>query len=239
MSVVAVASPEADPSQKAVHLFRVKREYEAGGVRAPVLRGLDLTIERGSMTMILGASGSGKTTLLNILGGIDRADSGEVWVAGVRLDQASPREVERFRQDKIGFIFQFYNLMPTLTARENVEVALEHRPIKRKDREERAIAALENVGLAQHAHKFPGQMSGGEQQRVAVARALVREPSILLCDEPTGNLDAQSGKKIVALIEDVRAAANSTVIIVTHNPELFPNPDRIVRVRDGVVQSGS
>jgi putative ABC transport system ATP-binding protein len=239
MSVVAVASPEADPSQKAVHLFRVRREYTAGGVRAPVLRGIDLTIERGSMSMILGASGSGKTTLLNILGGIDRADAGEVWVAGVRLDQAGPRELERFRQDRVGFIFQFYNLMPTLTARENVEVALEHRPLKRKEREERALGALAKVGLAEHAHKFPGQMSGGEQQRVAVARALVREPQVLLCDEPTGNLDAQSGKNIVALIEEVRRAAQSTVIVVTHNPELFPDPDRVVRVRDGMVQTGA
>jgi putative ABC transport system ATP-binding protein len=240
MNVVALHSAtEIDPRPKAVQLSRVRREYDAGGVRTAVLRGINLSIDAGSLTMILGASGSGKTTLLNIIGGIDKADAGEVSVAGVRLDQASVRELERFRQERIGFIFQFYNLMPTLTARENVEVALEHRPIKRKEREERAMRALESVGVAQHAHKFPGQMSGGEQQRVAIVRALVREPAILLCDEPTGNLDAESGTRVVALIDQLRLATKSTVIIVTHNPELFTHPDRIVRVRDGLVQAGS
>ena len=239
MSVALRSVPISNPTEKAVDLRGVKREYEAGGVRTAVLRGIDLTIDPGTVTVILGASGSGKTTLLNILGGIDRADAGSVLVAGTRLDQASAAELERFRQDRIGFIFQFYNLMPTLTARENVEVALEHRPMNRKEREERAMAALASVGLSQQGAKCPGQMSGGEQQRVAVARALVREPALLLCDEPTGNLDADSGVKVVALIEELRVHSRSTVIVVTHNPELFPRPDRVVRVRDGLVQGGS
>lgn len=233
----SVVSPEND--EKAVLLRGVQREFRAGSVRTPVLRGVDLSIAPGTLTTILGASGSGKTTLLNILGGIDRADGGEVWAAGTRLDRASPRELERYRQDRVGFVFQFYNLMPTLTARENVEVALEHRALKRRDREERAMAALASVGLIDHGHKYPGQMSGGEQQRVAVARALVREPALLLCDEPTGNLDAESGAKVVQLIQDLRLAARSTVVVVTHNPELFERPDRVVRVRDGVVQAGA
>lgn len=239
MSVALRSVAPGDSPAKAVHLSGVRRQFQAGGVRTAVLRGVNLTIEVGTLTMILGASGSGKTTLLNILGGIDRADGGEVWVGGTRLDQASSRELERYRQDRLGFIFQFYNLMPTLTARENVEVALEHRPLKRREREEQAMAALGSVGLLNQSRKFPGQMSGGEQQRVAVARALVREPALLLCDEPTGNLDAESGAKVVELIEELRGASRSTVIVVTHNPELFQRPDRVVRVRDGVVQASS
>lgn len=229
----SVAAPSA--AERAVLLRGVRREFRTGSVSTAVLRGVDLSIEVGTLTTILGPSGSGKTTLLNILGGIDRADGGEVWVAGTRLDQASVRELERYRQERVGFVFQFYNLMPTLTARENVEVALEHRPLKRKDREERAMAALANVGLLNHGHKYPGQLSGGEQQRVAVARALVREPALLLCDEPTGNLDAESGAQVVELLQDLRRAARSTVVVVTHNPELFPKPDRVIRVRDGLV----
>ncbi len=230
-----VQAPAPDRALLAASLRGVRREFSDSGVRTAVLKGVDLDLAKGASNVILGASGSGKTTLLNILGGIDRADAGEVWVGGQDLRRAKPDELVRFRQERVGFIFQFYNLMPTLTARENVEVALEHKRLPLAQRRAAADEMLAAVGLASHRHKFPSQMSGGEQQRVAVARALSRRPELILCDEPTGNLDAEAGRLVVELIDKLRRELSATAIIVTHNPELFPAADRVIRIKDGVV----
>lgn len=227
----AVKKPEfAIP---AAQLTDVHRVYRSGEVTTPVLRGVDLALPGGALQVILGASGSGKTTLLNIIGAIDHADSGEVVVDGVNLRSAGARELRDFRRNRVGFIFQFYNLMPTLNACENAEVALEHQPLTRTQRRVRAEEMLAQVGLGDHRHKFPAQMSGGEQQRVAIARALVRRPRLLLCDEPTGNLDGESGQRVVQLIDELRRELDTTVVVVTHNPELFPHADQVARIIDG------
>ena len=232
-----VLPPALEPrSAQAIVLLRgVVRTYREGRVSTPVLKGVDAELDRGKLHMVLGTSGSGKTTLLNLLGGIDRADAGHVIVDGVNLTTAANRDVVLFRRERIGFIFQFYNLMPTLTARENVELALEHQTLSTSLRRQRADEVLEAVGLSDHRHKFPGQLSGGEQQRVAVARALVRRPPLLLCDEPTGNLDSESGAQVVELIDSLRREFGTTAVVVTHNPALFASPDQVLHIRDGVV----
>jgi putative ABC transport system ATP-binding protein len=230
----AETTPEASPPT-IVTLREVVRTYREGGVVTPVLKGVTAGLRRGQLHMVLGASGSGKTTLLNLLGGIDRADHGQVVVDGINLSRATNREIVCFRRERIGFIFQFYNLMPTLTARENVELALEHQASAPGVRVRRADEVLAAVGLAEHRHKFPGQLSGGEQQRVAVARALVRRPPLLLCDEPTGNLDSESGAHVAELIDTLRREFGTTVIVVTHNPALFAHPDQVLHIKDGVV----
>ncbi len=223
-----------DPQLHAAWLSQVGRTYGEGARSQAVLKGIDLTLERGALHVILGASGSGKTTLLNLIGGLDKPSQGEVFVDGLALHTLSPRELVLFRQSRTGFIFQFYNLMPTLTALENVEIALEHSGLKKGERRERAANMLREVGLIEQLSKVPSEMSGGEQQRVAVARALVRRPALLLCDEPTGNLDADSGRMVVELIDRLRKETGSTAIVVTHNPELFPHADRVVRIKNGL-----
>ncbi|MCC6806459.1 MAG: ABC transporter ATP-binding protein [Deltaproteobacteria bacterium] len=228
------ALPAHDPTLHAAWLNGVSRDYGDGARKQAVLRGINLMLEKGALHVILGASGSGKTTLLNIIGGLDRPSNGEVIVDGLSLHALPSRELVTFRQSRTGFIFQFYNLMPTLTSLENVEVALEHAGLKKGERRERAVEMLRAVGLVEHLGKFPGELSGGEQQRVAIARALVRKPALLLCDEPTGNLDAESGRIVVELIDRLRKECGSTAIVVTHNPELFPHADRVVRIKNGV-----
>ncbi|MBI5511335.1 MAG: ABC transporter ATP-binding protein [Deltaproteobacteria bacterium] len=228
-------SAAADRASPIVRLAGVVRTYREGGLSTPVLKGVSLTLSRGRLHMVLGASGSGKTTLLNLLGGIDRADAGDVVVDGLNLTTAPNRDVVRFRREQLGFIFQFYNLMPTLTARENVELALEHQPLAASARRARADEVLAAVGLQDFRDRFPGQLSGGEQQRVAVARALVRRPALLLCDEPTGNLDSESGQHVVMLIDTLRRESGTTAIVVTHNPALFSAPDRVLHIKDGVI----
>ncbi len=220
----------------AASLHNVSRSYGDGAREQAVLRGITVSLERGALHVILGASGSGKTTLLNLIGGLDKPSSGEIVVDGLPLHTLPASELVRFRQTRTGFIFQFYNLMPTLTAIENVEIALEHLPLKRDEKRERATEMLHAVGLGAHLHKFPAELSGGEQQRVAVARALVRKPALLLCDEPTGNLDADSGKAVVELIDKLRRDVGATAIVVTHNPELFPHADRVVRIKNGITE---
>jgi len=232
--MVAPASPP-QIAQPIIALDHVVRTYSDSGVSTPVLKGVTAALERGKLHMVLGASGSGKTTLLNLLGGIDRADAGRVVVDGIDLTTARNKELVRFRRERIGFIFQFYNLMPTLTSRENVELALEHQPLSVAARRERADDVLTAVGLGAHRDRFPGQLSGGEQQRVAVARALVRRPAVLLCDEPTGNLDSESGAHVVELIDTLRREYGTTAVVVTHNPALFAHPDQVLHIRDGVV----
>jgi putative ABC transport system ATP-binding protein len=206
--------------------------YGEGPAAVRALSDIDLDIEEGELVMLLGPSGSGKSTLLNILGGLDRATSGEVLFRGARLNDMSERELTAYRRKNVGFIFQFYNLIPSLTARENVELVgeLAENPLG-------ADEALTLVGLAERMDHFPAQLSGGEQQRVAVARAIAKRPAILLCDEPTGALDVHTGVRVLEALGDANARYHSTTLIVTHNADVARMGDRVVRFGDGRVRS--
>ena len=198
----------------------------AGDVHA--LRGVDLQILGGEMLVLLGPSGSGKSTLLNILGGLDRATSGTACAAGVELTAASNAELTRYRRASVGFIFQFFNLVPSLTARENVALITEiaRDPMRPEE-------ALARVGLSDRMDHFPAQLSGGQQQRVAVARAIAKRPQLLLCDEPTGSLDSESGVQVLEAIADVTRDVGATTMIVSHNSDIAGMADRVIRFRDG------
>jgi putative ABC transport system ATP-binding protein len=221
-----------------IELAGLTKAYrEAGGERV-VFRDLDLRAEQGEVVVLLGPSGSGKTTLLNLVSGIDLPTSGEVRVEGVGLNRLSERERTLFRRDRIGFIFQFFNLIPTLTVEENLLLPLE---LSRRDTaadRARARALLAEVGLAGRAGEYPDRLSGGEQQRVAVARALAHEPAVVLADEPTGNLDRESGQVVLGLLESMARSAGRTVLIVTHSQEAVPLADRVLVLRDGRLVEG-
>ena len=214
-------------------LFRVeglRKEYTMGEVIVSALRGIDLEIYRGEFLTIIGPSGSGKSTLLNIIGGIDTPTGGKVFFDKQDLSDFSEHRLTQYRRHHIGFVFQFYNLIPNLTARENVEMATEisHQPLD-------AQRALELVGLAERSDHFPSQLSGGEQQRVAIARAVAKQPEILLCDEPTGSLDYSTGKVVLALLREINLKTGTTVVVITHNAAVGGMADRMVRLRDGRV----
>jgi ABC-type lipoprotein export system ATPase subunit len=215
------------------------RTYRSADVETKVLRGVDLEVARGSFLALLGPSGCGKTTLLNLVGALDRADGGVLTVAGVDLMSASPRELVRYRQTVIGLVFQFYNLIPTLTAQENVELLLEPLGIGREERTRRSTEALERVGLSAHRHRLPGQLSGGQQQRVAIARALCRRPPLILADEPTGNLDRRTSREVVALLRELNQEHQMTFIIVTHDPEVAAQAQIVAHMEDGRITSTS
>lgn len=208
----------------------VIKAYGEGDARIHALDGASFTVERGELAIILGASGAGKTTALNILGGMDRATSGRVVVGGRDVSHATEDELVMYRREDVGFVFQFYNLVPNLTALENVELAAQICPDS-LDAEE----TLSKVGLADRLANFPAQLSGGEQQRVSIARALAKNPKILLCDEPTGALDYQTGKQILQLLQDTCRRDGITVIIVTHNAALADMADRLIRFKSGRV----
>jgi len=220
-----------------VELENVVKVYELGeGVKVEALRGVNLEIEKGELVSIQGPSGSGKTTLLNMIGGLDKPTSGRVVIDGVDITPLSERALARFRREKIGFIFQFFNLVPLLTALENVELPMIFAG-KLSDEEirERAIELLTLVGLEKRIHHRPTQLSGGEQQRVAIARALANEPSIILADEPTGNIDQATGQKIIRLIRDLNETLEQTFIIVTHDPTVAKSTKRNLYLRDGKI----
>lgn len=202
--------------------------YQTGAGQVHALRGVDLDIRRGEIIVLLGPSGSGKSTLLNILGGLDRASGGSVMFEGRDLIQATDRELTAYRRDAVGFIFQFFNLVPSLTARENVALITEvaRAPMTPE-------AALDRVGLSDRLDHFPAQLSGGQQQRVAVARAIAKRPHILLCDEPTGSLDSESGIQVLEALVEVTAAVGATTMIVSHNADIAAMADRVIRFRDG------
>src|SRR4030042_1819637 len=203
-----------------------------GEVEVKALIGVDLTIEEGEFIVILGPSGSGKTTLLNLIGGMDTITEGKLIVNSQDISDLDTGKLTEYRRTQIGFIFQFFNLIPPLTALENVEFALE---LVEKNITEKSISALEAVGLADRADHFPSQLSGGEQQRVAIARAISKEPPILLCDEPTGELDFETGKNILMLMQKINREKNQTVILVTHNSAIAEVSDRTVRLHSGEV----
>jgi putative ABC transport system ATP-binding protein len=201
-----------------VSLTNVVKRYLRGKQKVEVLHGLDLSIESGDFVALMGPSGSGKTTLLNLIGGLDRPDSGEVTVAGERLDRLSSGQLAHWRARHVGFIFQFYNLLPVLSAERNVEVPLLLTKLSRAQRKKNVHAALELVGLADRAKHKPAELSGGQQQRVAIARALIADPTLLVCDEPTGDLDRENAEDILKLLEILNRTQGKTIVMVTHDP---------------------
>jgi len=213
-----------------LRLERVSKVFQMGEVAVEAVRDVSLEIYEGEMLVMVGPSGSGKTTILNILGGLDTVTSGRVWYRDQELTTFSPSELTRYRRETVGFVFQFYNLVPNLSARENVMVATELSP-RPMDVDE----SLQLVGLQERLDHFPSQLSGGEQQRVAVARALAKNPEILLCDEPTGALDYVTGKRVLRLLVDLKGQLGKTIVLITHNGAIAPVADRVVRLRSGQV----
>lgn len=215
-----------------VELKQVKKIYHMGEIQIAAADGIDFQIHQGEFAVIVGPSGAGKTTVLNILGGMDTATSGSVLVDGRDIALCTPKELIFYRREEIGFVFQFYNLIPNLTAKENVELALQIC----KDPMD-ADQVLEEVGLKDRKDNFPAQLSGGEQQRVSIARALAKNPKLLLCDEPTGALDYHTGKAILKLLQDTCRKKNMTVVLITHNLAIAPMADRVIQVKNGKVAS--
>jgi putative ABC transport system ATP-binding protein len=216
-----------------VRLTGVAKRFTKGRETIAIFDHLDLAIPRGDFIAVMGPSGSGKTTLLNLLGGIDRADAGEISVADHRIDGLSEGELAAWRAANIGFIFQFYNLMPMLTAAQNVELPLLLTSLKRKERAERVHTALSVVGLADRIKHRPREMSGGQQQRVAIARAIVSDPNLLLCDEPTGDLDRQSADEILSILQLLNAELGKTIVMVTHDPAAANYAKRVLHLDKG------
>ena len=210
----------------------VKKDYQAGEVTVTALHDVSFQIKQGEICVIVGESGAGKTTLLNILGGMDNLTEGRVTVDGAEVSSFGKKELTAYRRNDVGFVFQFYNLIPNLTALENVEIAAQ----LKKDSLDPALV-LEQVGLKDRMGNFPAQLSGGEQQRVAIARALAKNPKLLLCDEPTGALDYNTGKAILKLLQDTSRSTGMTVIIITHNKALCAMADRVIRVKSGTIRS--
>ena len=215
-----------------IEIKGIKKHFGEGDSRVDVLKGIDLELEKGEFCVLLGPSGSGKSTLLNIIGGIDSADSGYISVDGERIEEMSEKELTSYCRKHLGYVFQMYNLIPNLTVRENIEVGayLSSDPL---DVDE----LLKTLGLFEHQHKLPNQLSGGQQQRTAIGRAIVKNPDVLMCDEPTGALDYNTSKEILKLIEDVNKKYGNTIIMVTHNDAIKFMADRVVKLRDGVIRS--
>jgi len=215
---------------KYVELRDVRKIYKMGEVEIAAANGINFYVNKGEFAVVVGASGAGKTTVLNILGGMDTATSGKVIVDGENIVKFSPKNLTSYRREDIGFVFQFYNLVPNLTALENVELALQicKEPLDAKK-------VLEEVGLGERADNFPAQLSGGEQQRVSIARALAKNPKLLLCDEPTGALDYNTGKAILKLLQDTCRKQGMTVILITHNSAIAPMADRVIHIKNGKV----
>ena len=219
-------------SREFIQLENVKKVYRTGEVELTALRDVSFSVARGEICVIVGESGAGKTTLLNILGGMDRLTEGRIFVDGGEVSAYDEKALMEYRRHDVGFVFQFYNLIPNLTAMENVELAAR---LGRDARPAREV--LRQVGLAERTENFPSQLSGGEQQRVAIARALAKNPKLLLCDEPTGALDYETGKHILKLLQDSCREKGMTVLIITHNKALCAMADRVVRVKSGTIVS--
>lgn len=215
-----------------IELVDVKKYYQMGEVEIKALDGINFTIKKGEFVVILGPSGAGKSTLLNILGGMDSATSGKIFVDGNEISNYNSKQLTGYRRYDIGFVFQFYNLVQNLTAVENVELSVQ---ICKNPLEPETV--LKNVGLNDRMNNFPAQLSGGEQQRVSIARALAKNPKLLLCDEPTGALDYNTGKSILKLLQDTCRKIKMTVIIVTHNSAIAPMADKIIKIKNGKVEN--
>ena len=214
-----------------LEIHELRKSFGAGENRTEVLKGLDFSVEKGEICVLLGPSGSGKSTLLNIIGGIDEADGGYISIDGEKMEEMKEKALTEYRRRHLGYVFQMYNLLPNLNVKENIEVGayLSDRPL---DIDE----LLHTLGLYEHRHKLPNQLSGGQQQRTSIGRAIVKNPDILLCDEPTGALDYHTSKEILKLIEDVNQKYGNTVIMVTHNDAIKNMADRVVKLRDGQIR---
>lgn len=214
-----------------LEIQQIKKHFGEGESRVDVLRGIDINIEKGEICVLLGPSGSGKSTLLNIIGGIETPDSGKITIHGETIGEMNEKNLTLYRRKHLGYIFQMYNLIPNLNIKENVEVGayLSDNPLDVDD-------LLKTPGLYEHRHKLPNQLSGGQQQRTAIGRAVVKNPDILLCDEPTGALDYHTSKEILKLLEDVSRKYGNTVVMVTHNDALQNMADRVVKLRDGKIR---
>lgn len=224
------ASPRG--KKNLIRFENVTKIYQMGEVKIEALGGVDFTIDEGEFTVVLGASGAGKSTILNILGGMDKATAGKVIVDGEEVSSFNAKKLTNYRRFKVGFVFQFYNLIANLNALENVEFAASVTPNHLN-----AFEILDSVGLGERAKNFPSQLSGGEQQRVAIARAVAKNPMLLLCDEPTGALDYKTGKMVLKLLQDVNERYGKTVVLITHNSYLAPMADKVIRVRSGKVEN--
>lgn len=215
-----------------VELSGVFKRYQMGETTITANNDINFSIEKGEFVVILGPSGAGKSTVLNILGGMDQADEGQIIVDGTDIGKYNERKLTTYRRLDVGFVFQFYNLVPNLTAKENVELASQISPNALD-----VVEVLKQVGLGERQGNFPAQLSGGEQQRVAIARALAKNPKLLLCDEPTGALDYETGKQILKLLQDSCHQTGTTVIVITHNSAISPMADRVIRINDAQVRS--
>ena len=218
-----------------VYMRGISRVYESGRLQVAALRGVDIAVEEGEFVAIVGPSGSGKSTLMNIIGCLDRATSGEYLLAGNRVAELSDDELARLRNRTIGFVFQSFNLLPRTSAIDNVATPLLYQGVRGKERHDRASRALERLGLGERLTHEPTELSGGEQQRVAVARALVTEPALILADEPTGNLDSRSGADVMNVFHDLHAAGR-TIVLITHDPDIAAQAQRQIHVRDGLIE---
>ncbi|OJU17713.1 MAG: macrolide ABC transporter ATP-binding protein [Clostridiales bacterium 43-6] len=215
-----------------IEMKNVSKQYKIGEITIDALKDVNFTIDEGEFVIILGASGAGKTTILNILGGMDSASEGEVLIDDVNIRSFNDNQLTRYRRDKVGFVFQFYNLISNLNAYENVEFAAEVCKNHLNPAE-----VLDRVGLKERAKNFPTQLSGGEQQRVAIARAVAKNPLLLLCDEPTGALDYNTGKNVLKLLAEINRVYNKTVVLITHNSLISPIADKVIRVKSGQIES--
>lgn len=215
-----------------IEFQNVKKIYQMGEVEIKALAGTSFTIEKGEFVVIAGASGAGKSTILNLLGGMDTITSGKIFVDGAEISHYTPKQLTTYRRYDIGFVFQFYNLVPNLTARENVELAIQ---VSKKALD--IDRTLKAVGLKERKNNFPSQLSGGEQQRVAIARALAKNPKLLLCDEPTGALDYQTGKQVLKVLQDRCREDGITVVVITHNLALTPMGDKVIYVKNGKIEN--
>lgn len=213
-----------------IHLKNVQKHYGNGDSRVQVLKGISTEIEKGHMCVILGPSGSGKSTMLNVVGGLDGIDSGHIFIDGLDISNFKSKELSKYRRDYLGFIFQFYNLVPNLTVRENIQVCeyLTDKPLNIDE-------LIETMGLTEHQNKLPSQLSGGQQQRCAIARALVKNPKVLLCDEPTGALDSKTASEIMILLEEINKKYGTTMLIVTHNTVIKDMVHRVIKIKDGMI----
>ena len=221
----------SEEEKKFLEIVDLKKGFGSGQTRQEVLRGMNFSVAKGEFCVLLGPSGSGKSTLLNIIGGIDNADSGYININGDKLEDMSEKKLTQYRRKHLGYVFQMYNLIPNLTVKENMEVGayLSDHPLDIND-------LLKTLGLYDHRNKLPNQLSGGQQQRTSIGRAIIKNPSILLCDEPTGALDYHTSKEILKLIEDVNQKYGNTVIMVTHNDAIKNMADRVIRLRDGQIR---
>jgi putative ABC transport system ATP-binding protein len=218
-----------------INTIDLVKVYKVGHLEFPALRGINLKVKKGEFISIVGPSGSGKSTLLNMLGALDRPTSGYVFIDGINIFSLNDNQLAEFRNSKIGFVFQAYNLIPRATAIKNVELPMIVKGIPKAERFKRAYELLKRVGLEDKIYRKPLELSGGEQQRVAIARALVNQPSIVLADEPTGNIDSKAGYEIVNLLKEINSEFGTTFIIVTHNPEVANATERIIHIRDGKI----